>query len=93
MGDNKIFVSCDASDYCTGAVLSYGPSLQTARPVAFESMQLKGAELNYPMHGKKLLAIVRTLKKWRVNLLGTTFTVYTDHRTLENFDTQKHLSR
>jgi hypothetical protein len=24
--DNKIFVTCDASDWCTGAVLSFGPT-------------------------------------------------------------------
>jgi RNase H-like domain found in reverse transcriptase len=42
-------------------------------------MQLKGAEKNYPVHEKELLAIIRALKKWRSNLLGTHFYVYTDH--------------
>ncbi|OJT13242.1 Transposon Tf2-12 polyprotein [Trametes pubescens] len=93
MGDNKVFVATDASDFCTGAVLMYGPSIETTRPVAFESCQLKAAELNYPVHEKELLAIVRAMKKWRVDLLGVPFTVLTDHRTLENFTTQKHLSR
>ncbi|OJT13288.1 Transposon Tf2-12 polyprotein, partial [Trametes pubescens] len=93
MGKNRIFVCTDASDFCTGAVLLFGPSLETARPVAFESAQLKAAEINYPVHEKELLAIVRALKKWRVDLLGVPFTVHTDHRTLENFTTQKHLSR
>ncbi|OJT04974.1 Transposon Ty3-G Gag-Pol polyprotein [Trametes pubescens] len=90
---NRIFVSCDASDLQTGAMLSFGPSLETARPVAFESAQLRAAELNYPVHEKELLAIVRALKKWRVDLLGVPFTVYTDHRTLENFHKQRDLSR
>ncbi len=58
MGANRVFVSCDASDSCTGAVLSYGKTPETARPVAFESQQLSGAELNYPVHKKELLAIV-----------------------------------
>jgi hypothetical protein len=40
-----------------------------------------------------LLAIIRALRKWRADLLGTQFYIYTDHRTLENFDTQKDLSR
>jgi RNase H-like domain found in reverse transcriptase len=62
-----------------------------ARPVAFDSMQLKGAEKNYPVHEKELLVIIRVLRKWRADLLGTHFYVYTDHRTLENFDTQKDL--
>ncbi|KAJ8481084.1 hypothetical protein ONZ51_g6252 [Trametes cubensis] len=89
----RIFVSCDASDLRTGAMLSFGPSLEEARPVAFESTQLRGAELNYPVHEKELLAIVRALRKWRVDLLGVPFTVFTDHRTLENFHKQKELSR
>lgn len=92
MGKNKIFVSTDASDYCTGAVLSFGETLQTARPVAFESQQLGSAELNYPVHEKELLAIVRALRKWHVDLIGMTFEVFTDHRTLKNFNDQKHLS-
>lgn len=92
MGDNKIFISCDASDKQTGAVLTYSSTRETACPVAFDSTQLCGAELNYPVHEKKLLAIVRALKKWQVDLLGEHFEVFTDHHTLENFTTQKDLS-
>lgn len=33
----------------------------TARPVAFDSMTFKGAELNYPVHEKELLAIIHAL--------------------------------
>ena len=55
-------------------------------------MQLKGAEKNYLVHEKELLAIVCSLKKWRADLLGIPIVVYTDHRTLENFDTQRDLS-
>ena len=56
-------------------------------------MQLGSAEKNYPIHEKELLAIVRALKKWCSNLLGTEFFVYTDHHTLENFNTQHDLSQ
>ena len=73
MPDYKIFVTTDASDKCSGAVLSFGPSWVTAHPVAFDSMTFKNAELNYPVHKKELLAIIRALKKWRVDLLGSTF--------------------
>lgn len=59
----------------------------------FNSMQLKGAELNYPVHEKELLAIIRALKKWRMDLMGSNFVVYTDHRTLENFNAQRDLCR
>jgi hypothetical protein len=93
MKDNRIFVTCDASDWRTGAMLSFGPDWESARLVAFDSMQLKGAEKNYPVHEKELLAVVRALKKWRADLMGVPFEVYTHHRTLENFNTQRDLSR
>jgi hypothetical protein len=92
-GDNKIFVTCDASKRRTGAMLSFGPSWETARPVAFESRALKGAELNYPVHEQEMLAIVRALKRWKTDLIGSHIYVYTDHKTLQNFNIQKELSR
>jgi hypothetical protein len=54
-GENRIFVTCDASKRRTGAVLSFGKTWETARPVAFESRQLKGAELHYPVHEQEML--------------------------------------
>ena len=62
-----------------------------ARPVAFESQQLKGAELHYLVHEQKMLAIICAIKKWHADLLGSHFTIYTDHQTLRNFDNQKEL--
>jgi len=73
-------------------VLSFGTTWETARPVAFDSMTFKGAELNYPVHEKELLAVIHALKKWQVDLLSSSFFIYTDHKTLENFVTQKDLS-
>ena len=75
MPDCKIFVTTDASDYRSGAVLAFGNTWETARPVAFDSMTFKGAELNsaelnYPVHEKELLAIVRTLKRWQSIMNG-----------------------
>ena len=92
LDDNKIFVTTDASDRVTGAVLSFGPSWETARPVTFDSRTLKGAELNYPVHEKELLAVLHALRKWKVDLIGSPFFVYTDHKTLLNFHTQRDLS-
>jgi hypothetical protein len=89
----KIFVTTDASDRRTGAVLSFGETWETARPVAYDSYQLNDAEKNYPVHEKELLAIVKALKKWRTSLLGTHFEIYTDHRTLEYFQSQREMSR
>ena len=90
--DHKIYVTTDASDLGSGAVLSFGKTWETARPVAFKSMTFKGAQLNYPVHEKEMLAIIRALTKWRVDLLGVPFLIYTDHKTLENFHMQRDLS-
>jgi hypothetical protein len=92
MGENKIYVTCDASDWWTGATLRYGPTWEMARPVAFDLMQLKVAEKNYPIHEKELLVIICALKKWWADLLEGPIYMYTDHRTLKNFETQKELS-
>ena len=44
-GNNHIFLTTDAFDYCTGAILSWGPDWKSARPVAFDSLPLRGAEI------------------------------------------------
>ena len=93
MGDWEIFVTCDASDWQIGTCLSFGGTWETARPVAWDSVQLSQAEKNYPTQEKEMLTIVRALKKFCADLLGTRFTVDTDHRTLECFQGQRDLSR
>ena len=91
-GANKIFVTCDVSDWCTRGIFSFGPTWETVWPIAFNSLQLNTSKQNYPVYEKELLAIVHTLKKWCLDLLGSQITVYTDHRTLENFSMQKDIS-
>lgn len=49
-------------------------------------------ELNYPVHEKELLAIIRAHVKWRTDLLGYNFEVWTNHHTHEHFGTQCDLS-
>ena len=93
MPENKIFVTTDASDTGSGAILSFGPSYELVRPVAYDSKSFKGAELNYPVHEKELLAIIRALGKWRTDLLGFRFEIWTDHKTLIHFESQRDLSR
>lgn len=66
-------------------------------PVGFYSESLRGAELNYPIHDKELLAIIRALEVWRSELIGfqgtDPFTVITDHRPLEYFMTKRLLNQ
>ena len=58
MPGHKIFITMDASDTGSGTVLTFGPTYETAQPVAYDSCAFKGAELNYPVHEKELLAII-----------------------------------
>ena len=90
--EGKIFVTTDTSDFHSGAVLSFGKDWESVHPVAFDSMTFEGAELNYPVHEKEMLAIIRVLKKWWADLFGSAFTIFTDHKTLEKFDSQHDLS-
>jgi hypothetical protein len=76
-----------------GAVLSFGASWESAQPIAFESRQMNGVECNYPVHEQEMLAIMRVLKKWRVDLLGSHIHIHTDHKTPQNFDFQWDLSQ
>jgi hypothetical protein len=58
-------------------------------------MKMKGAELNYPIYDKELMAIIRAFEEWRPELAGTEdpIEVFSDHRTLQWFMTTKQLSR
>ena len=87
----KISVTTDASDTKSGAILSFGKTWESARPVTFDSMTFKGTELNYPVHEKEMLAIIRVLQCWCSDLIGTPFLIYTNYKTLENFEKQKEL--
>lgn len=83
----------DASDFMTSGVLSqyHGTTL---RPVAFFSKKMNGAQWNYAIYDKELLAIVRCLEEWRPELMGLaeSFLVKTDHQALEHFMVNKKLT-
>lgn len=91
-GDKKIYLTCDANDWRTVATLSFGSTWETAWLVDFNAVQLLLAGKSYPIHEKELLMIVCALKKWRSDLMGSSVYVYTDHKTLINFDVQCNVS-
>jgi hypothetical protein len=53
------------------------------------------AELNYQIHNKELLAIVKSLQQWRADLArtNTVVRVWTNHKALEYFMTTKQLNQ
>lgn len=79
----KPFVlTCDASNYAVGAVLSQGP-IGKDQPIAFASRTLNKSELNYSTTEKELLAILYGCKTFRPYLYGNKFQIVTDHRPLK----------
>jgi hypothetical protein len=85
-------VTCDASEVGIGAVLEQ-ESENGPHPVAFASRKLSGAERNYLLQERELLAIVYALKEWRPYLHGSRFVIKTDHHSLRYLDTQTNISK
>jgi len=83
----QIRLTCDASDFAIGAVLSQ-ITPHGEQPIAFESRSLNPAEKNYPTQDKEMLAIIHALKKWRPYVFGRPVDVYTDHNSLKYFLSQ-----
>ena len=78
---------CDASRDGQGCVL-----MQSERFVAYDSIQLKNREKNYPTHDLELAAIVFALKIWHHYLYGEQFEVFLDHKSLKYIFTQRDLN-
>ncbi|GAA5996432.1 hypothetical protein JCM11641_006701, partial [Rhodosporidiobolus odoratus] len=91
--EEPIWLMTDASKVGIGAVLLQGKDWRTAQPCGFFSRQYIAAEKNYPTHEQELLAVVASMKAWRIDLLGVRFRVLTDHDTLKHFRTQPTLSK
>ena len=69
-------IEADSSDFATGAVLSQQLTMDRKwHPIAFYSKSLSFVEWNYEIHDKEILAIIRTLEKWRHFLEGATHPV------------------
>lgn len=91
--DEPIWVVTDASISGIGGYYGQGPTWQTMWPAGFHSRKFSPAQVNYATHEQEILAVIETLMKYEDKLLGKSFVVVTDHRSLEFFKTQRDLSR
>ncbi|KAL4016712.1 hypothetical protein IC575_024369 [Cucumis melo] len=86
-GSGSFVIYSDASKKGLGCVF-----MQQGKVVAYASRQLKSHEQNYPTHDLELAAVVFALKIWRHYLYGEKIQIFTDHKSLKYFFTQKELN-
>ena len=67
--------------------------MQEKRPITYFSEKLSGAQLNYPIYGKELHALVRVLHVWEHYLRPREFFIHTDHETLKYLKVQTKLNK
>lgn len=87
-----IWVICDASISGVGAMYGQGPTWQTCRPAGFMSKKFMDSQRNYCVFETETLVMLEALLKWEDKLIGYCIHVVTDHKALEFFKTQRHLS-
>ena len=73
----------DASQFAIGATISQDYK-DGRHPVAYFSEALRESEVNYDIYDRELLAIIKTLKAYESNLMGTEqkILIRSDHKNL-----------
>ncbi|QRV80264.1 Retrotransposable element Tf2 protein [Ceratobasidium sp. AG-Ba] len=93
--DKPFILETDVSGIAIGAILSQRGEDGYLHPVAYLSKSYNDAQRNYDTANKELLAIVESLKHWRIYLEGTILpvTVFTDHRNIERWKNAETFNR
>jgi len=67
-GNRETRLETDASDGVVAEVLSQKGNDGEWHPVAYFSKTMAPAKVNYLIHDKKMLVIIRLIKEWRLEL-------------------------
>jgi hypothetical protein len=88
-------IETDASDLAMSGILNQLEDDGKWHPCAFMSKSFSPAQINYDVHDKEMLAIVKAFQEWEHMLIGSPLSiiVYTDHANLTYFNTTKLLNR
>lgn len=77
-----IVITCDASPWGIGCVLSHRESDGRLAPIAYHSVTMSKTERRYAQLDKEALAIVKSVKKFHYHVFGRKFEIQTDHKPL-----------
>lgn len=81
--DYTTILTVDASPVGLGAILSQIQPNGARRPIAMASRLLSQVERRYSQTEKEALAVVWSCEHFRLYLIGSTFTIESDHKPLE----------
>ncbi|KAG0433306.1 Retrovirus-related Pol polyprotein from transposon, partial [Dictyocoela muelleri] len=82
--EEKFILVTDASQNGIGAVLK-----QTGKSIAYISSVSKGAEINYSISEREMLAALWAMEKFEYYLIGRKLKIITDHKALEVIQRKK----
>ena len=75
-------IMCDASDYAIGAVLGQKED-KKAFVIYYARKTLDSAQSNYTTTEKEFLVVIFALEKFRLYIVGSPVTIFTDHAALK----------
>ena len=79
---------CDASDFAMGAVLGQRRE-KMFKPLYYASKSLNDAQEHYTTIEKEMLAVVCSCDKFKLYILGSKVTLFTDHAAIRYLMTIK----
>ena len=90
----NVFLYTDASDFAISGIPHQTNNDGLLHPLCFYSHKLIPVEINYDVHNKEMLGVIKSLKEFHPWLSGTVLpiSVITNHKNLEYFMSSQQLN-